>query len=155
MNKSWRRECTQIFLCTGLPLWIQSPIAQDADTPPSIVVQPRDQSASLGAEVSFRVTPSSSSSTLFQWQRNQTELSGATNAMLVLTNVQLAQAGDHAVVLFNNLGAVTSRVATLTIDPAFTKITAGPIVNDRGDSTGVAWVDYDGDGGLERNSHQM
>jgi hypothetical protein len=69
--------------------------------------------------------------------------------MMVLTNVQLAHAGDYSAVVANQFGAITSQVATLAIDPAFTKITLGPVVNDHGDSTGVAWGDYDHDGDLD------
>ena len=119
------------------------------EAPPSILVQPRNQSSSLGADVTFRVTALGGNATAYQWQHQQTNVAGATNSALVLTNVQLADAGEYAAILSNSFGSVTSQVATLIIDPAFTKITAGPIVNDGGDSTGAAWADYDGDGNLD------
>ena len=51
----------------------------------------------------------------YQWRLNGTPLSWATNATLVLTNVQFAQAGDYAVVVSNAFGAITSAPASLVI----------------------------------------
>ena len=46
--------------------------------------------------------------------------------------------------------AVTlSQLTTLPIRAQFTAITTGPVVTDRGDSTGCAWGDYDNDGNLD------
>lgn len=66
---------------------------------------------------------------------------------LALTNVTLADDGPYFVVATDasDLSA-TSQVATLTIDPTFTKITHGSIVTNRGDTVGLQWGDYDGDG---------
>lgn len=139
----------RIPFCAALALSLSCAIVQATDSPPSILSQPRNQSASLGADVTFRVTASSSSTVTFQWQQNQTRLLGATNSTLILTIVQQSFAGNYAVILSNNFGAVTSQVATLIIDATFTKITIGPVVNDHGDSTGTAWGDYDGDGNLD------
>jgi hypothetical protein len=61
----------------------------------------------------------------------------------------MVHAGDYTVLAANDFGSITSQVAALMIDPTFTKITLGPVVNDRGDSTGVAWGDYDNDGDLD------
>jgi hypothetical protein len=55
---------------------------------------------------------------LYQWQALGTNIPGATNALLSLTNVQLSQAGPYRATVFNSAGAVTSAVALLTIlDP--------------------------------------
>jgi VCBS repeat protein len=40
-------------------------------------------------------------------------------------------------------------VAHLEIDPTFTRITTGAIVNDGGNSSACAWGDYDNDGFLD------
>src|SRR6266576_6030944 len=42
-----------------------------------------------------------------------------------------------------------SQLATPAAHAQFTAITNGPVVTDRGDSTGCAWGDYDNDGNLD------
>ena len=69
--------------------------------------------------------------------------------MLSLTNIQLINAGDYDAVLTDNSGSVTSRVATLDVDPTFTKIATGPVVTDVGSSAQANWADYDSDGYLD------
>ena len=51
----------------------------------------------------------------YQWQFNGTNIAGATNAALTLTNVGLTNAGDYTVILSNKAGSVTSSNAVLTI----------------------------------------
>jgi enediyne biosynthesis protein E4 len=116
-----------------------------ADSPPSILTQPRSQSVSLGADVTFRVVFSGSPPITFQWQHSTTNVLGATNSTLILTNVGLLHSGAYAVILSNSFGSATSQIATLSVDPAFTKITMGAIATDGGDSSGCAWGDFNND----------
>jgi hypothetical protein len=51
----------------------------------------------------------------FQWRLNGTNLPGATNEWLVLTNVQTNQAGVYSVLVSNPLGTVTSSEGVLTV----------------------------------------
>ena len=54
----------------------------------------------------------------FQWHFNGTNLQGAVDAALTLTNVQLAQAGTYTVLVTNAFGSVLSSNAVLTVlDP--------------------------------------
>ena len=66
--------------------------------------------------------------------------------MIILTNLQLTDKGDYDVVVANACGSVTSRVVNLSVDPTFTKITAGPVVTDRANFVYGSWADYNGDG---------
>src|ERR1044071_8753672 len=61
----------------------------------------------------------------------------------------MINAGDYEAVVTDGSGSVTSRVAHLDVDPAFTKITAGSIVTDSGNALGCAWGDYDNDGFID------
>ena len=62
----------------------------------------------------------------YQWIFNNTNLIGATNAILSLTSVQTNDAGAYAVVVTNIAGSVTSSNATLTVNvPA--SITTQPV----------------------------
>ena len=114
---------------------------------PIITNQPTDQSVSLGANPQFHVSGTTTSPPiLYRWRFSEVNLSGRTNAILPLTNVQVINAGAYDVVLTDGSGAVTSRVALLDIDPSFTKITTGPVVTSGGYGFGCAWGDYDDDG---------
>jgi len=113
---------------------------------PRITTQATDQSVSPGANVTNFVFASGVAPLSYQWRFNDAEIAGATKRTLVLTNIQVANAGGYSVVVTNISGSVTSRVARLDVDPTFTMITAGPVVNDIGTSTTGTWGDYNNDG---------
>jgi hypothetical protein len=96
----------------------------------------------------FTVAASGTAPFGYQWKFNQGDLPGQTNRTLVFPSVQLTNAGDYTVVVTNVAGA-TSQVATLTVDPTFTKIATSPIVTDAGWSVGGTWGDYNNDGSLD------
>ncbi len=120
--------------------------AQAQTAPPTLTSQPRSQSVSLGANVTFRVTASGTPPPNFQWRWNDLPVNAATNNVLALTNVTLTQAGGYSAVVSNDGGAATSAVAVLSVDPTFTKIISGRIAAEGGDSSGCAWGDFDNDG---------
>ncbi len=103
-------------------------------------------SASLGANVIFTVAASGTPPLRYQWQFAQNYLPGQTNVTLNLLGLQSTNAGDYTVIVTNISGSITSQVATLTVDPTFTKITTGPVVTDAGYSAGGTWGDYNNDG---------
>jgi hypothetical protein len=65
--------------------------------------------------VTLCVTGIGQSPLSYQWWFNTTNLLWATNACLVLTNVQAADAGDYSVVVSNAYNSVTSAPAHLVI----------------------------------------
>ena len=65
--------------------------------------------------VTFTVYPSGTPPIRFQWRFNDTNLSGATNSSLVLSNVQWTNAGAYSVVLSNSVGQATSSNALLVL----------------------------------------
>ena len=84
--------------------------------PSGIVTQPISQTVSLGQDVTFSVVAKGAETLLYQWYKDRVPLVWATNATLILTNVQSSQAGTYTVVVPNSsLGNVTSAVAELTI----------------------------------------
>jgi hypothetical protein len=83
--------------------------------PVSITGQPQSQTNIAGTTASFGVGASGTPSPAYQWQFNGASLVGATGAGLVLSNVQLTNAGNYAVVVSNAAGSVTSAVASLTV----------------------------------------
>ncbi len=83
--------------------------------PPSIVQQPTDLTLYAGQSGSFSVLASGDSPLRYQWRFNGSPVTGETNRVLAFSSPQSATAGPYDVVVNNALGAVTSRVATLTV----------------------------------------
>lgn len=91
-----------------------------ADVPPQIVLDPADQLASVGYDVSFVSSAAGSTPLAFQWQRfNGTsfvDILGATSETLVVPDVTLADNGaQFRAVVTNAFGSATSGVATLSV----------------------------------------
>jgi hypothetical protein len=82
---------------------------------PTITAQPLSSTNVVGATVSFTVTASGTPTLNYQWNFNGANINGATGATLTLTNVQLAQAGNYAVLVTNNYGSLLSSNAVLTV----------------------------------------
>jgi hypothetical protein len=122
-----------------------------ADDPTVNPTLPKDASVSLGALVTFQVSATTTNPPLtFQWQHEGTNLDGATLITLRLTNVTELDAGAYQAIVWNAGGdSATSRVATLTVDSTFTKITSGPPATDAEGSTTATWIDYDLDGDVD------
>ncbi len=83
--------------------------------PPEISSQPTDQTVTMGDTATFIVAANGSPPLSYQWNFNGTNLVGATNALLTLTDVQPGQAGNYAVLVTNDFGSVTSLLAMLTV----------------------------------------
>jgi hypothetical protein len=54
----------------------------------------------------------------YQWQKDTVPIAGAIGSSLVLTNLQMADAGNYSVVVTNDYGTTTSSNAYLTMKPA-------------------------------------
>jgi hypothetical protein len=71
------------------------------------------------------------SPTKYQWWFNSGPISGATNTVLLLTNIQPAQAGLYSIHASNALGQLLHAVATLEIDPALVQLVASTFDSNR------------------------
>jgi len=87
------------------------------DAPPVIQEQPQDQTVPERATATFSVTASGAPAPGYQWQWLGADLPGATNRVLTLPNVTVANAGVYAVRVTNVAGSITSAPATLTVLP--------------------------------------
>ncbi len=111
-------------------------------TPPVIINQPANTVARAYGSAQFAVTAAGSSALAYQWMFNGTNLTGATNATLTLTNVQPNQAGSYSVLVANPVGSVVSSNALLTLPQldhfAWAKIPSPRFVNSPFTTTIVA-----------------
>ncbi len=82
---------------------------------PFITSQPQSETNWFGGSTSFNVAAASLLPLAYQWQFDSTNLSAATNATLLLTNLQYANAGNYCVLVSNAVAGVTSSNAALTV----------------------------------------
>jgi len=80
----------------------------------AIALQPQDQVTLVGSNAVLSVSAVGVKPLNYQWLLSGVPLAGATARSLMLTNVQLTNAGAYQVVVANTAGSVTSLVATLT-----------------------------------------
>ncbi|HWD17897.1 MAG TPA: immunoglobulin domain-containing protein [Verrucomicrobiae bacterium] len=138
MTYQWRKDGVDIPGATSATYKILSVSAPDAGTytvkvsnaygyiissgavltvplPPVLSLQPQNQAAILGQNTVFSAAADGSGTFSYQWNHNGTPVLNATNASLVLSNVQASLAGDYSVRVANSYGAITSAVASLTV----------------------------------------
>lgn len=84
-------------------------------TSPFILGPPLSRTAIVGRTVNFDVLASGTGTLRYQWQRNGTNVSNATNRIFALTNVQIAHEGDYSVLVSSGSSSNRSRVARLTL----------------------------------------
>jgi hypothetical protein len=82
---------------------------------PGIIFQPTNQTVAVGGNAIFNVVAGGAGPLSYQWNFNGTNLDGETNAVLILTDVQLNQAGNYMVLVTNVFGSILSSNALLTI----------------------------------------
>jgi len=98
-------------------------------TPPSVVApaistQPVGLSVNPGQTATLAVAASGTGPLAHKWQRNGSNVPGATGPVLTLANVQTADAGNYTVTVTNSAGSVTSNVAGLVV----TSVPGAPII---------------------------
>ena len=100
----------------------QDPVDYDGQTRSttvSILLQPAQQCVSVGASAYFAISAWTLAGTLqLQWQFNDVDLPGQTNATLSLSSVTTNQAGFYRVLLLDDNGGLLSAAAPLYVgDP--------------------------------------
>jgi glucose/arabinose dehydrogenase len=116
--------------------------------PPSINVPPLSQTVLVGAATTFAVSATGDLPLHYQWRKNSANLTGVTNASLLLTNVQFSDAGNYTVIVSNSVGLTSSPPAVLTVlQPPVTFVAAGSgwnYLDDGSDQgTNYAALDFD------------
>ena len=83
--------------------------------PPVIASEPVNQTTVAGSNVVLSVVVFGSGPFSYQWSFNGTNISGATNATLTLTNLHAYQSGSYTVTITNSFGSATSSSAIVTV----------------------------------------
>ncbi len=84
-------------------------------TAPTITTQPSSSAVSVGSAASFSVVASGTSPLTYDWKKDGTSISGATNATYTIASAATRDAGTYTVVVSNSAGSVTSTAASLTV----------------------------------------
>ena len=110
------------------------------DTPltliaPTITTQPAAQSVTEGQTATFSVTAAGTAPLTYQWQKDSTDISGATSSTYTTPATSSTDNGAlYSVVVFNGAGTATSNKATLTVSAA----TGAPAIGTQPASQTVA-----------------
>jgi len=93
--------------------WVDQVSYTSGTTAPFISFQPPGQSQVQGLNASISVGVLGTPPFSYQWQFNSTNIPDATNATLIVTNVQAANLGNYSVVVTNIAGSILSSNAPL------------------------------------------
>jgi outer membrane protein assembly factor BamB len=88
--------------------------------PPVITTHPVSQTVAKNSNVTFSVAAGGTALS-YQWQKNNTNISGANSATLSLNSVVVSDSGNYRCVVSNTAGSATSDNATLTVVNFFKK----------------------------------
>jgi hypothetical protein len=92
-----------------------TPLSATLSGPVVITQQPQPRTVSRGNNALFQVVADGLAPLSYQWLFNGVEISGATNASLLITNAQLAREGTYSAVVSNSYGSVPSSGAALVV----------------------------------------
>ncbi|MGA2505942.1 MAG: immunoglobulin domain-containing protein [Chitinispirillaceae bacterium] len=93
-------------------------VIPSAPAAPSIIVQPQSLTVDEGGSATFTVVTTGNPAPQYQWRKNGTDISGATNDLYYISSATQADAAIYTVYVWNSQGNVTSIGATLTVNPA-------------------------------------
>lgn len=82
---------------------------------PVVLNPPRSRTVLRGETATFNVYATGDAPVGYRWLFNNVTIPGATNTSLVVTNIQATNTGSYAVVVTNQSGSITSRVALLRL----------------------------------------
>jgi hypothetical protein len=85
--------------------------------PPSVLTQPSSQTLLEGGTIRLQVGASGQKPLFYQWQSNSVDIPGANDSTLSLSPASTNQSGQYRVLITNSLGAATSAVVNVTVNP--------------------------------------
>ena len=120
------------------------------NTAPVITDDPGNQAICDGGSATFSVSATGTAPLSYQWRKNGSNISGATNSSYTINPVAAVDAGNYDCVVTNGCGSATSDTATLTVntppvitdDPGNQTVCEGGIVSFSIAATGAGPLSY-------------
>ncbi len=141
INYQWRKNGTNITGAVSSSYTINSPVSGDAgnydvtitgtcspaatstavtltvNQAPAVTSHPTSQTVFAGTTASFAVAATGTGLT-YQWRKDASNISGATNSSFVINNITVADAGNYDVVITGTCApSIISNAAVLTVNP--------------------------------------
>jgi hypothetical protein len=85
------------------------------ETPPFVTLQPNDSSFATGQALDLQVAATGSIPLLYQWYFGSQLLTNQVAPLLSLVGLKETNSGPYSVVIRNDFGSVTSRIAQVTV----------------------------------------
>ena len=95
--------------------WVDQVSYTPGITPPFVTLAAVSQVVFIGSNVTFKAAASGTPPLSYQWQFNGTNLDGATNATLALSNVQFTDEGSYRLAISNSAGVTNTPPALLNV----------------------------------------
>ncbi len=93
---------------------------------PAINIQPLNQITNIGCSVLLGASAAGTRPLFYQWWKDGAAKAGATQQSLLLSNVQLSDAGNYVLIVSNSFGTVFSTAAVVTVQaPAADSLNPG------------------------------
>jgi len=103
---------------------------------PTFSAEPANQTVLVSNSATFSAGITGRFPLWYQWQKNGTNIVGATNTTITLTNLQFADAGQYSIVSSNAFGVSNSIPATLVVSDFIISTNGAPV-----NATTIAVVD--------------
>lgn|GEM_PF-6237479 len=113
-------------------------LVQTGDGSPTIVRQPWNVTMPATGTAGFSAGVVGNPPMSLQWTFNNTNIDGATNSFLNISDVQAANAGTYSLVASNAAGVSISAGALLTVQPQLPIVTLSPVSQKRFVGTDIA-----------------
>jgi len=113
----WRGALDDVRIYNRIlfPTEVQALYALATPAAPSFAPQPQSTTVYVGETLWLTPVVNGTPPLAFQWQKNGTNLPGATAMSLVITNVQPSDAGNYVLAASNSVRAVTSATAQVAV----------------------------------------
>ena len=86
-------------------------------TAPAITLQPVGQTVLAGATVTLTAAANGYPAPTYQWQKNSTNIPGATSTTFTLASAQTGDSGSYRMLATNSVSSATTNAVTVTVNP--------------------------------------